>query len=301
MNVLLLFPVADGQTGPAIKHAFENLGHKVIAVDAKLEPQNSFLMSQQLDFDIVFCSRTKELAPEVEKIRKRLPDAKICMWNVDTRNTIEEWSHLFPLIRACDHHFVVAYNLIPKWKAINPNTHWLPQGLQDEVYDRPEKITDADRARYSCDVSFAGSCTGYHKWRKPYLNAIDEMGLDFKLWGCREIARVYNEEHNKMAALSKINFAYSGWINNGRYVSVRNFKIMGAGGFLLKYRGMDVDMICPPDTLDYYSTIPELKEKILYWLAHEKERKERAERAYKWVHENATYTHRIQQALEYMR
>lgn len=36
MRILLLFPMADGQTGLAIQRAFENLDHEVLAVDAKL-------------------------------------------------------------------------------------------------------------------------------------------------------------------------------------------------------------------------------------------------------------------------
>lgn len=39
---------------------------------------------------------------------------------------------------------------------------------------------------------------------------------------------------------------------------------------------------------------------VKYWLINEKERKEFAERGYDWVHNNATYTHRIKTALEIM-
>ncbi|GAH08875.1 unnamed protein product, partial [marine sediment metagenome] len=53
--------------------------------------------------------------------------------------------------------------------------------------------------------------------------------------------------------------------------------------------------------LDYYRGIPELISKIRYWLSHEEERKEIAERGYKWVHENATYMHRLRIALDYMK
>ena len=300
MNVLLLFPITDGQTGLAIKRAFEQLGHRVIAIDAKLEPQNSYLMSMQLDFDIVFCSRTKELAPEVEKIKKRLPDAKTCVWNVDTRHSINEWSHLFPLIRACDYYFVVADKLIPQWRTINQNTYWLPQGLQDETYGRPGTLTEKDREKYACDAVFAGSCTGHHKSRAPYLKAIERMGIDFRQWGCLDVPRVYNEEHNKMVALSKINIACSGWPENGKYSSVRNYKILGAGGFLLELYREGIYDIFPPDTLDCYSTPQELREKVRHWLDHKETREEIAQRGYEWVHKNATYTHRIRIALDYM-
>ena len=301
MNVLLLFPMRDGQTGPAIKHAFEQLGHHVVAVDAKLQPKDSYSASFYSDFDLIFCSRTKELAEEVVKIKKRLPNAKACMWNVDTRYSLNEWGHLFPLIRACDYHFVVAYGLIPEWKEINPNTYWLPQGLRIEKYGKPKEISGPDRARYSCDISFAGDFTSpRHQHRAKFMVAIKQMDVDLKLWGCNGNPKIYNEEHNKMVALSKINLGCSGWPENGKYSSVRNYKILGAGGFLLELYREGIYDIFPSDTIKCYSSPQDLIEKIRYWLDHRKAREEMAKRGYKWVHENATYTHRISQALEYM-
>jgi len=153
MRVLLLFPMADGQTGSAIKHAFEQLGHKVEFVDAKIEPLASFFTAEAFNPDLVFCSRTVELTEQVVQIKRKFPNVKTCVWNVDTRHSINEWSHLFPLIRVCDYYFVVADKLIPQWRIINPNTHWLPQGLQDEVYDKPGTLTEEDRKKYACDAS----------------------------------------------------------------------------------------------------------------------------------------------------
>lgn len=301
MMVLLLFPMYDKQTGPAIKRAFENLGHEVYAIDAKQEPGNSYAMSLQVSPDLVFCSRTKELAGQVVQIKQRFPSAKTCVWNVDTRYNINEWSHLFPLIRICDYHFVVANKLIPQWRTINPNTHWLPQGLQDEVYDRPRTLTEEDREKYACDVSFAGSATvKTHENRPEILSAIRKMGVNYKFWGCYDNPRVYNEEHNKMVALSKINIAISGWSSNGKYTSVRNYKIMGAGGFVLEFYREGVHKIFPSHVIKYYTTPWDIAENIRYWLDHDQERQVIADAGYKWVHENATYTHRIRMVLDYM-
>lgn len=299
MRVLLLFPMADGQTGPAIKYAFEKLGHEVQAVDAKLDVRNSYNASCDFKPDLVFCSRTPALTEQVVQIKARFKNAKACVWNVDTRNRIKEWRRLFPLIKLCDYYFVVASALISDWRKINPNTFWLPQGVQNEVYDKPKEITRGDRKKYECDISFAGSCTGYHTWRQPYLEAIDKMGLDFKVWGCRSKPQVYNEEHNKMAALSKINFTYSGWPNNGKLVSVRNFKILGAGGFLLEFAQEGLEYVM--EAVAVYHDTKSLCKYIDYWLRNENERKQIAKAGYNWVHSHATYTHRIQRALEIMK
>jgi len=302
MKVLLLFPMADGQTGLAIKHAFEQLGHHVISVDAKLRPDYSYVAANCTKPDLIFCSRTKALTEQVEKIKREL-NPIICMWNVDTRTKIKKWAHLFPLIQHCDYHFVPDTRTIPQWKKINPNTFWLPQGLQDEVYDKPKAITNEDKARYSCDVSFAGSVKGAHKNREVFLSSIREMGISYKFWGCYGAPRVYNEEHNKMVSLSKINIAMSGWPGNGKYTSVRNYKIMGAGGFVMELYRKGIHEMFPPSVMDSYATSQELVEKIQYWLKEENEweRWQIAKRGYKWVHENATYTHRIRMALDYIK
>lgn len=300
MMVLLLFPMYDRQTGPAIKWAFENLGHEVYAVDAKQEPGNSYAMSLQISPDLVFCSRTKELTGQIMQIKQRFPNAKTCVWNVDTRHSINEWSHLFPLIRACDYYFVVANKLIPQWQTINPNTHWLPQGLQDEVYDRPGILTEEDRKKYACDVSFAGNHMGHHEMRVSYLKAIEKMGIDFRQWGCLGMPRVYNEEHNKMVALSKINIGCSGWPENGKYSSVRNYKILGAGGFLLELEREGIYELFPPYVIKCYTSPEDLVTKIKYWLDNELDRRRFANAGYKWVHENSTYTDRIKKAINYI-
>lgn len=294
--------MADGQTGPAIKYAFEQLGHEVMAVDAKLEETKSSPTAFDFKPDLIFCSRTYGLAEHIKWIKLNM-DTTVCMWNVDTRNSIYEWEYLFTLIRLCDYYFVVASNLIPDWQKINPNTFWLPQGLQDEIYHKPDRITKSDILKYECDVSFAGSCTGYHSWRIPYLQAIEKMGVKFKKWGCDGKPQVYNEEHNKMVACSKINLGLSGWPSNGKYVSVRNYKVLGAGGFLLEYMRLPNDLfkVMPEEAIDYYVSPSDLVHAIKHWLEFEEDRKKAAQKGHNWVHSQATYTHRIQKALEIMR
>ena len=301
MRVLLLFPMADLQTGNAIKYAFEQLGHEVMAVDAKRQPHDSYNVACEFKPDLVFCSRTQALTWKVSEIKAKFKNVITCTWNTDTRANINKYAHLFPLIKSCDYYFVPDTKTIPQWKKINPNTFWLPQGVQNEVYDKSGKITDEERARYSCDVSFAGGLkVSAHKHRRQYVDAIEQMGVNLKLWGCRGNPQVYNEEHNKMVSLSKINLCCSAFPGNGQYTSVRNYKILGAGGFAIELYREGIHEIFSEDVIKCYTSPEDLKEKVRYWLDHEKERKETAERGYAWVHKYATYTKRIQRALEIM-
>ena len=126
------------------------------------------------------------------------------------------------------------------------------------------------------------------------------MGVSFKRWGHRGAPKVFNEDHNKMVALSKINLCLSGWAENETCTSVRNYKILGAGGFALEFYREGMHDLFPLGTIVYYSDIKSLKRRIIYWLLHDETRNNRAFKSHKWVHANATYTHRIKKALEYM-
>ena len=205
-----------------------------------------------------------------------------------------------PLIKLVDYYFVVASRLIPEWRRLNPNTFWLPQGLQEEVYHKPEHLGGGDILRYSCDISFAGRDRGP---RRPFLDAVDQRTVKFNKWGCDGNPKVYNEEHNKMASLSKINLCLSGWPENEKYTSVRTYKIMGAGGFAMELQRTKLDEVFPlelPGVMGTCISPVDMVNRIGFWLSHDEKRRAVAERGYHWVHANATYTHRIKQALEIM-
>jgi len=300
MRVFLVFPMADGQTGPAIKYAFEQLGHPVKAVDARLQTSEIYESYRGFKGDLVFCTKTPEVTDHIKRIKKEF-NPVVCTWNPDTRYNINDWRSLFPLIQLSDYHFVPDTKTISAWKRINPNTFWLPQGLQDEIYHRPKSITDTDILKYSCDVNWVGDTGTLHEFRPPLISVIKQMGVNFKTWGCEGHPKIYNEEHNKMVALSKINLGMSGWPENGKSVSVRDYKILGAGGFLLEFYREGIYDLFPENGMDCYHTPEDLMVKIRHWLDHEEERVATAERGYRWVHANATYTHRIKMALEYMK
>ena len=197
------------------------------------------------------------------------------MLNTDTRDTLEEGTHLYPLIQAVDYHFVVGYNQLDEWRKLNVDTYWLPLGLQNEVYDKPCNITDEDKRKYVCDVCFCGAVGGkHHSDREPFLAAIEREGFKLNLWGNRGMPRIYNEEHSKQSILAKVSLGCVSWPHAGRYTSVREYKIMGAGGFLLTRYGDGLEEVFPiageNQVADSFTTPADLVEKIKYWLANEK-------------------------------
>lgn len=304
-KVVLAFPVKDGQTGVAIQNAFQQLGWQVRVVDAKVEPDKTFDAVKEMQPDLVFCSRTIELASQIRAIKKRLPPVVSCVWNPDVRADIDEWGAWMPLFREVTHYFTVSESRVRRFRHyVNKNSHYLPQGVQPEIYHRPGDITGEERKRFESDVTFIGSQGGIHAWRREYLEVLEKISeIKVTYWGCANRPRIFGEDHNKAVACSKICLGMSGWQDASKYTSVRDYKIIGAGGFLLTRKSADMDKVfCvngPRQVCDMYETPDEMAEKVLKWLHLEKqvERQRIASEGHVWVHRGHTYKHRIETAL----
>ena len=299
MNVLVIFPLRDGQTGPAIVKAFENLGADVTACDTNTEGDLISLLNVGTLYDLIVCGRELELVPIIDDIRKQAGDTPVVVINPDVRDDIHEFKKLLPLFRRASALYTVGYGNVKQYRAEGINAFWLPQGLQDEVYTKLYSPTLDETNKFRADVSFIGhdSRRGLHKNRSSILDAIEKMGVSFKCWGCRGGEEVWDHKHNLAVTMSDINIAHSGWSNISRYWSVRAYKIMGAGGFVLANYHRDMEewlpITGPEKILDFYRDENELVTKIRYYLDHPQLRTEIARRGHIWAQAN-TYTQRMQ-------
>jgi hypothetical protein len=108
------------------------------------------------------------------------------------------------------------------------------------------------------------------------------QGSIFSLNGNQlEESIVYN---NSKIAINHSHF------NEDRYTSDRMFRILASGCFCLShhYQGIEKDFEVGKH-LDTYKGINEMKQKINFYLSHEKERNEIAQNGYKLCHEKFTY------------
>lgn len=306
MKIIVAFPMEDQQTGLALLDSFKELGHEVTAVDAKTSWFDLAKVGLRVNPELVLCSRSPSLTAGVREIKKSNPKVITCVWNTDTRTSLKEWSFLFDLFRSVDFLFVVAESDEEQMRPINKNTFWLPQGVQERWYHLPGELTAEDVAKYKCDVCFAGLIEGgekIHGWRPMFLDAVRSIpGIRFKTWGCYGQPKVTGEEHNKMVSLSKINLGMSMCTPEARkYTSVRDYKILAAGGFLLTKYSDKLEtwfnLFGNDKMADTYSTPSELVVKVKYWLQHTKEREIVAKNGSVWV-KNHRYTDRVKRMLE---
>jgi hypothetical protein len=255
MNIVTGWPVEDQQTGVYIIESLVSMGHTVYNVDPKRVHREALqsgtpveeLLTRQMEHainannpDFLFLSRQGWFTTIAERYNGQIP---VVSWNVDVRYNPEgEWKSLHPFMKACSHWMTIAGGNIMWYREnINPNTHWLSEGCYPPVHRRPtqEEIKKAGSAyrleMYTVQpVAFAGSVSDH--WPGPpnrmdLLRAINDV-QPIRLWG-DNTEYLVNEDHSLMAFCSKINLGHSGWPQVACSQSARDYRIMGAGGFLL--------------------------------------------------------------------
>jgi len=315
-KALIVAPMNDGEDWPAVDYAFRKCGVETQIINLDNYGPNTppdetarreiLTVCRAFTGQIVICSREPILVPLINDMRS-VCKARFAVWNFDVRYDIKEWEVLWPLFRRVSVYYTVGLGEVPLWRDIGVNAFWLPQGLQEERYHLPESITQEDRERFECDVSFIGRDFGMHEGRAEMLDFLQLLqirdGIKVKLWGCRGYPLIWGEEHNKAAHLSKINIAHSGWPQNDCYWSVRAYKLFAAEGFVLAnaHQQMASWIPCrgPKRILDIYTSLDELEAKIKYYLEHEEERKAIAARAREWVYSCSTYAHRVEAIIKH--
>ncbi|GAF95341.1 unnamed protein product [marine sediment metagenome] len=162
------------------------------------------------------------------------------------------------------------------------------------MYHRIEPIVYKDTLAYAADVAFAGSDLTIHDGRHEILETLrKENSFEFEHW-----TNVFNRDHNKMCQCTKINIGHSGWPRVALSMSARDYRIMGAGGFLLtNYVDGIEDWFEIGKMCDTYRSPEECLEKIRYYLEHEEERKAIAEYGQKVAHEKHKFSDRLREVI----
>ncbi len=223
-----------------------------------------------------------------KEIREELPHAKIVIWYGDYRN--ERTTQINADCSEVDAMFIsndaqkTYYQ--QKWKV--PEVYFLP--LASEPIDKP--IMDD---RFKFDWVFIGSEIldgAFHK-RASYVG---NLKIDYGL-------KVINSFEPQMRARifkampaiyssSKICLDISHFTDVDKYTSIRFWEIPAFYGFALTKRFPGCEEFYPEGTRVYFDTLHEAVEKKEYYLSHEKERLEIAERAHKHSY-NHTYDKRF--------
>lgn len=191
-----------------------------------------------------------------------------------------------------DHLFTTDGGNDANWSSLRVNHHLLRQGIH-----KPEHVLYLPRPTPGMEVVFVGSDVG-HYTRKLLIKWLQANYTNRFKWvqDARGLAL------NRTLAKAKVVVGDS--YPSPHYWSNRIYEILGRGGFLLHPRtlGLSSEFTEGQHYVEYdRNSFRDLKEKIDYYLAKDKQREEIRQKGWDHVGAHYTYTHRVQELLATIR
>lgn len=276
MKIIFVGVFSPNSTNVSQARGFEENGWEVLRYDyrAKLKDMNR----NQRDSDLIdFCNIIKPdyiLFSKCNKMHGRVIDeckknSKTILWYMDAMHNFD--SELQTKIIKSDYFICGVEGVVPHGKKLNKKSFFVNQ-CPDESYNfykESEKLYD---------ISFIGAAdnSSIHSERRNFISLLKkEFGEKF-----HHFEGKFRLEHNDIVNQTKINLNFSPSDRTG--TSVRTFKILASGGFLLTnpWLGMEPNFI-PRKHFCIFESTDELLTRINYYLDHEKEREKIAKNGLK--------------------
>ena len=296
MKIVIGFPMLDMQSGHYVKGGLEELGHTVVAVNDPRVAPGAVGILEMVDThkpDFVLLAKDIRYNDIIAELSKKVLTV---MWNFDVRYDINIFLNSNgPMFQHCHLKFTIGKGNVEKYrKAGIDNIHWLSEGISP-IWHCIESLASKDHFAYDADVAFAGSDLTVHDGRHDALTALKDFATkesaEFEHW-----TNIFNRDHNKMCQCTKVNIGHSGWPRVALSMSARDYRIMGAGGFLLTNHVAGIeDWFEIGKMCDTYKTPGECVEKVKYYLANEGRRKLMAEYGQKIVLEKHKFSDRLRE------
>jgi hypothetical protein len=189
---------------------------------------------------------------------------KTALWYMDAMNNFD--NELIQKIKRVNYFFCGVEGVMEHAEKHNKNCIFVHQ-CPDEEMNFKILPFDGD-IEWKDDITFIGSADSskIHGDRLKYINMLKSEFDGFKHYN-----GVFGLRHNEIVNQSKINLNFSPTDATG--VSVRIFKILASGGFLMTTPWLDMEKtFTPGKDIVIFKNETELKEKINYYLENEEER-----------------------------
>lgn len=247
---------------------------------------NSLLISACEEYrpDLIWIDKAATIKPHTyKKIRSTLPDTKLVYYSEDDiyvrRNRSKYLSDSLNI-------FDVVFTTKPR------NLHELPLlGTRDvfviyKAFDmsfhRPLKLSEEDRQKWGCDVSFVGS---FEQDRAEKMLYLAQNGIRVRIWGwywerfhkkhpnlILENKPVFNEEYIKVINATSINLSFLRKIHRDKHTA-RSVEIPACKAFMLTERTDEhLHLFEEGKEAEFFDSNEEMLQKVKYYLGHKEKR-----------------------------
>jgi spore maturation protein CgeB len=305
---------------PAFYGAFSALKTLRVTSDRLEYLENSFLstMAQAVAAkvetfgpDLVLALAQAPLTRQVLR-RLRRDGVATAMWFVEDYRLFPYWEAFAPFYDA----FAVIQKepLLGKLAAVGQaNALYLPLAADPAVH-RPLALSPVERRRFGAEVSFMGA--GYPNRRLAFRELLDfDLGIFGSEWeGDSLLApkvrlegrRVDTDEAVAIFNAATVNLNLHSSLSTddpvppGDFVNPRTFELAMCGAFQLVDRRALLPELFTENELAQFGSLPELKERLGYFLAHPEERAGHAARARERALREHTYTGRMRALIAFV-
>jgi glycosyltransferase involved in cell wall biosynthesis len=231
------------------------------------------------------------LKEQIQRLRN--DGAFVINWTGDIRNRTPEWMRHFPAD-------------VTAFSNMRDGPDFLQIGIDPQVFKQWDDPTEVWH-----DVVFMGNNYGNQfplgEFRRSVVDNLRRYNLGLYGGYPNATANInadprnpadYQIRESKIYNNCKIAISVSHF-NEARYTSDRLLRAMGSYAFTLShnYPGIEQDFKIG-EHLDVFNNIPEMHEKIQYYLSHPKEREQIAQAGGNYIHSNFTYHNMVENIIK---
>jgi len=269
--------------------------------------------TNEIQPDLILIFKGYYLKPETIMKIKKISKCLIFCFNPDDPFNIyflgSSHNNILEAIPYYDCYFTFSRYLMERIKQKGAKkVEYLPFGFDPDIH-YPVKVSDEERIKYAHDVAFIGN---WSPEREDYLSELLEF--DLGIWGekyWRKLCKdknlkkrwqkkaVYGVEQSKVLNSSKIALNILRAQNKGSH-NMRTFELPACGVFVISEKSPEIeDFFKEDEEIVLFSSKPELKEKINYYLKNETKRKKISYRGFRrCIESDYTYKARAKKILE---
>jgi spore maturation protein CgeB len=276
-----------------------------------VEMLSSLLLESCADkpFDVLICMAQAPISPRALTELRRQGVITV-LWFVEDYLRFTYWQEM---AKYFDYVFTIQRGecIEAIRKAGAGQVHYLPTACDPRIH-APVSLTAEERERWGSPISFVGA--GYYNRRQTFAGLAH---LPFKIWGtewpvCKPFDKMLQEAGRRLTPEEYIKIFNSTDINinlhssnerdgvdpSGDFINPRTFELASCGAFqLVDERALLPEAFEVGEEIITFSSLPDLKDKIAYYLERPDERERIGRKSRERVLREHTYEKRLQEML----